>query len=137
MPVQHSPPARQKRSQTRGQHALNPTPRAPLDGNPAVPQLRAHLDREPNLEGEAPSRKEERGPRRSIHGEYGGEEEENSAEEEESDGSEFFPAPVGASHGTGGLTLAHSNQPVSHQSEPSSLAIMQQITQIIAHIQAA
>ncbi|MBW0491847.1 hypothetical protein O181_031562 [Austropuccinia psidii MF-1] len=133
MPVQYSPPPRQTRSQARGQDVLTPTPRDPFYGTPAVPQLRAHLDREPNLEGEEPSRKEERGPRISN----GGEEEENSVEEEESYGSEFFPAPVGASHGTGGPALAHSNQPVSHQSEPYSLGIMQQITQILAHIQAA
>ncbi|MBW0531390.1 hypothetical protein O181_071105 [Austropuccinia psidii MF-1] len=34
-------------------------------------------------------------------------------------------------------TLAQSNQPVSHQSEPSLLAIMQQMTQIMANLQAA
>ncbi|MBW0585569.1 hypothetical protein O181_125284 [Austropuccinia psidii MF-1] len=36
-----------------------------------------------------------------------------------------------------GTTLAQSNQPVSHQSEPSFLAIMQQMTHIMANIQAA
>ncbi|MBW0575093.1 hypothetical protein O181_114808 [Austropuccinia psidii MF-1] len=65
MPIQHSPPATQTRSQARTQAILTPTPRAPLDGIPAVPQLRAQLDRGPILEGEAPSRKEVRGPRRS------------------------------------------------------------------------
>ncbi|MBW0542808.1 hypothetical protein O181_082523 [Austropuccinia psidii MF-1] len=49
MPIQHSPPAIQTGSQARSQAVLNPTPRAPLDGTPAVPQLRAHLDRGPNL----------------------------------------------------------------------------------------
>ncbi|MBW0591596.1 hypothetical protein O181_131311 [Austropuccinia psidii MF-1] len=66
MPVKHSPPARQTRSQARAQTALTPTPRVPLDGTPAVPQLRAQLDRGPCMEGAAPSRKEGRGPRRSI-----------------------------------------------------------------------
>ncbi|MBW0586618.1 hypothetical protein O181_126333, partial [Austropuccinia psidii MF-1] len=66
MPVKHSPPARQTRSQARAQAALTPTPRVPLDGTPAVPQLRAQLDRGPRMEGAAPSRKEGRGPRRSI-----------------------------------------------------------------------
>ncbi|MBW0530060.1 hypothetical protein O181_069775 [Austropuccinia psidii MF-1] len=61
-------------------------------------------------------------------------EEENSVEEEESDGSEGVPAPVGASQGTGRPTLAQSNQPVSHQPEPSLLAIMQQMTQIMANL---
>ncbi|MBW0574124.1 hypothetical protein O181_113839 [Austropuccinia psidii MF-1] len=65
MPVQHSPPARQTRSQARAQGFLTPTPRAPLDGTPEDPKLRAHLDRGPNLEGAATSRKEGRGPRRS------------------------------------------------------------------------
>ncbi|MBW0570526.1 hypothetical protein O181_110241 [Austropuccinia psidii MF-1] len=156
MPIQHSPPARQTRSQARAQAALTPTPRVPLDGTPEVPQLRAHLDRGPQMEGAAPSRKEGRGPRRSIslsgvvggfpglsrtglkvQGEDDDDEEENSVEEEESDGTEGVPAPVGASQSTGGPTLAQSDQPVSHQSEPSLLAIMQQMTQIMANLQAA
>ncbi|MBW0593398.1 hypothetical protein O181_133113 [Austropuccinia psidii MF-1] len=65
MPIQHSPPARQTRPQARTQAVLTPTPRAPLDGTPAVSQLRAKLDRGPTLEGAAPSRKEGRVPRRS------------------------------------------------------------------------
>ncbi|MBW0565800.1 hypothetical protein O181_105515 [Austropuccinia psidii MF-1] len=108
------------------------------------------------LKGAAPSGKEGRGPRRSSSfsvvagrfpgtsrtisrgpGEDGEEEEENSVEEEESDGTEGVPAPVGASQGTEGPTLSQSNQPVSHQSEPSLLAIMQQMTQIMANIQEA
>ncbi|MBW0543249.1 hypothetical protein O181_082964 [Austropuccinia psidii MF-1] len=156
MLIQHSPPERQTRSQARTQAVLTPTPRAPLDGTPAVSQLRAKLDRGPTLEGEAPSRKEGRVPRRSSSfsgvvggfpgtsrtifkgpGEDGEEEEENSVEEEESDGTEGVPAPVEASQGTGGPPLAQSNEPVSHQSEPSLLAIMQQMTQIMANLQAA
>ncbi|MBW0476431.1 hypothetical protein O181_016146 [Austropuccinia psidii MF-1] len=70
-------------------------------------------------------------------GEDGEEDEEIFVEEEESDGTEGVPAPVGASQGTGGPTLAQSDQPVSHQSEPSLLAIMQQMAQIMANIQAA
>ncbi|MBW0573546.1 hypothetical protein O181_113261 [Austropuccinia psidii MF-1] len=143
MPVEHSPPARKTRSQARAQAALTPTPRVPLNGTPAVPQLRAHLDRGSQMEGAAPSRKEGRLPRRSIslsgmvgsfpglsrtslkvQGEDDEEEGENSVEEEDSDGTEGVPAPVGASQSTGGPTLAQSDQPVSHQSEPSLLAIM-------------
>ncbi|MBW0485551.1 hypothetical protein O181_025266, partial [Austropuccinia psidii MF-1] len=41
MSIQHSPPERQTRSQARPQAAPTPTPKAPLDGTPAVPQLRA------------------------------------------------------------------------------------------------
>ncbi|MBW0578672.1 hypothetical protein O181_118387, partial [Austropuccinia psidii MF-1] len=130
--------------------------KAPLDGTPAIPQLRAKLDRGPILEGAAPSRKEGQGPRRSSSfsrvvgqfpgtsrtifrdpGEDGEEEEENSVEEEGSDGTEAVPAPVGASQGTGGPTKAQSNQPVSNQSEPSLFAIMHKMTQIIANLQEA
>ncbi|MBW0522744.1 hypothetical protein O181_062459 [Austropuccinia psidii MF-1] len=156
MPIQHSPPARQKESQVRAQVVLNPTLRAPLDGTPAVPQLRAQLDRGPHLEGAETSRKQLRGPRRLSSflgvvssfpglprttfkgpGEDGEEEEENSVEEEEYDGTEGVPAPVGESQGTGGPTLAQYNQPVSHQSEPFLLAILQQMTQIMANLQEA
>ncbi|MBW0504886.1 hypothetical protein O181_044601 [Austropuccinia psidii MF-1] len=65
MPLQHSPPARQTRSQAQAQAVLTPTPRAPLDGTPAVPPLKAQLDRGPIKEGAVPSRKEGRVPRRS------------------------------------------------------------------------
>ncbi|MBW0467020.1 hypothetical protein O181_006735 [Austropuccinia psidii MF-1] len=90
MPVQHSPPARQKISQARAQAIITPTPTAALDGTPEIPQLRVHLDRGTLMEGGAPSRKEGRGP-----GEDGEEEEEeNAVEGEESDGNEGVPAPV-------------------------------------------
>ncbi|MBW0547456.1 hypothetical protein O181_087171 [Austropuccinia psidii MF-1] len=108
------------------------------------------------MEGAEPSRKEGRGPRRSLSlsgvvgglpglsrtsfklpGEDDEEEGENSVAEEESDGTEDSPAPVGASEVTRRPTLAQYDQPVSHQSEPSLLAIMQQMTQIMANLQAA
>ncbi|MBW0492335.1 hypothetical protein O181_032050 [Austropuccinia psidii MF-1] len=108
------------------------------------------------MEGEAPSRKGGREPRRSTSfsgvvggfaglsrttlkgpGKDGEEEEENSVEEESSDDTEGVPAPVGASHGTGGPTLAQYDQLVSHLSDPSLLAIMQKMTQIMANFQAA
>ncbi|MBW0567092.1 hypothetical protein O181_106807, partial [Austropuccinia psidii MF-1] len=91
---------------TQAQAVLTPTPRAPLDGTPAVPPLKAQLDRGPIKEGEAPSGKEGRVPRRSNSfsgvvgsfpgisrtkfrgpGEDGEEEEEDSVEEEDSDGT--------------------------------------------------
>ncbi|MBW0573006.1 hypothetical protein O181_112721 [Austropuccinia psidii MF-1] len=106
------------------------------------------------MEGAAPYRKEGSGLKRlsSFSGVVGGfpglsrtslkvpgeddeQEEENSMEEEESDGTEAAPAPVGVSQGTGRPTLDQSDQPVSHQSEPSLLAIMQHMTQIMANIQ--
>ncbi|MBW0499236.1 hypothetical protein O181_038951 [Austropuccinia psidii MF-1] len=133
MPIQHPPPERQ----TRAQAVLTPTPRAPLDGTPAVPPLRSKLDRGPCMEGAAPSRKEGR-KRTNLKGPgEDGEEEENYVEEEESDGTEGVPAPVGASQVTGVPTLAKSDQPVSHKSKPSLLAIMQQMTQIMANSQEA
>ncbi|MBW0590778.1 hypothetical protein O181_130493 [Austropuccinia psidii MF-1] len=131
MPIQHSPPARKTTSQARSQAVLTLTPRAPLHGTPAVPQLRAQFDRGPFGRFTGLSRTTFKGPGED------GEEEENSVEEVESDGSEGVPAPVGASQGTEGPTLAQSDQPVSHQSEPSLLAIMQQMTQIMANLHAA
>ncbi|MBW0546464.1 hypothetical protein O181_086179 [Austropuccinia psidii MF-1] len=131
MPIQHSPPARKTRAQVRTQAVLTPTPRAALYGTPPAPQLRAKLDRGPILEGEAPSKKEGRKRAKKIRGPG------EDGEEEGSDGTEGVPAPVGASQCTEGPTIAQSNQPVSHQSEPSLLAIMQQMTQIMANHQAA
>ncbi|MBW0557547.1 hypothetical protein O181_097262 [Austropuccinia psidii MF-1] len=118
MPIQHSPPARQTRSQARAQDILTPTPRAPLDSTSAVPQLRAKLDRGLHMEGRKRAKK--------IKSFF------RDGEEEDSDGTEGAPAPVGASQGTGGPIIAQSNQ-----SEPSLLAIMQQMTQIMANIQTA
>ncbi|MBW0533386.1 hypothetical protein O181_073101 [Austropuccinia psidii MF-1] len=151
MPLQHSSPARQTRSQARAEAVLTPTPRAPLDGTIAVPPLKAQLDRGPIKEGSAPYRKEGRVPRRSNSfsgvvggfpgmlrttfrgpGEDGEEEEENSVEEEGSYGTEAAPAPVGESEGTRGPTLAQSDQ-----TESSLFAIMQQMMQIMANNQAA
>ncbi|MBW0494255.1 hypothetical protein O181_033970 [Austropuccinia psidii MF-1] len=87
------------------------------------------------MEGEEPSRKGGRGPRRSssfsgvvsgfpgrsrtslkVPGEDDEKEGENSVEEEESHGTEAAPAPVGASQGNGRPTLAQYDQPASHQS---------------------
>ncbi|MBW0538977.1 hypothetical protein O181_078692 [Austropuccinia psidii MF-1] len=105
------------------------------------------------MEGATPSRKEGRGPRRSssfsgVVGSFPGilrttskgpseEEENNSVSEEESDGIEGVPSPVGESQGAGGPTLSQYNQPVSHQSEPFLLALMQQMTQSMTNIQSA
>ncbi|MBW0479136.1 hypothetical protein O181_018851 [Austropuccinia psidii MF-1] len=125
MPIKHSPPERQTRSKARTQAVLTPTPRAPLDGTPAVPQLRANSDREPNL------------ATFKDPGEDGEEEEANSVSEEESDGTEGAPAPVGTSQGTGGPTRAKSDQHVSDKSEPSLFSFMQKITHIMANLQAA
>ncbi|MBW0504301.1 hypothetical protein O181_044016 [Austropuccinia psidii MF-1] len=108
------------------------------------------------MQGEAPSRKEGRGPRRSSSfsgvvgtftgisrttlkgpGDNDAKKEENSVEEEELESTEAAPTAVVEYKGNGGPNLSQSNQPVYHQSEPSSLAIMQQMTQIRANLQAA
>ncbi|MBW0478173.1 hypothetical protein O181_017888 [Austropuccinia psidii MF-1] len=94
--------------------------------------------------------KEGRGPRRSnsfsevVGGfprlsrtTFRGPGEDGEVEEEESDGTEGVPAAVGASQGTGGPTLAQSNQAVSHQSESFLFAIMKQMTHIISNLQEA
>ncbi|MBW0586623.1 hypothetical protein O181_126338 [Austropuccinia psidii MF-1] len=56
IPVQHSPPAKNTRSQ-RHQAVLTPTERAPLDRTPSVHQLNKNLHRGPPMEGAAPSRR--------------------------------------------------------------------------------
>ncbi|MBW0557092.1 hypothetical protein O181_096807 [Austropuccinia psidii MF-1] len=124
MPIQHSPPERQ----TRSQDILTPTPRSPLDGSPEVPQLRAPYGRSSIIQ---------EGRKRAKNIKFILRSEDGQEEEEESDGTEGVPDPVGESQGTGGPTLGQSDQTVSHQSEPSLLAIMQKMTQIMANIQAA
>ncbi|MBW0473569.1 hypothetical protein O181_013284 [Austropuccinia psidii MF-1] len=88
MPIQHSPPARQTRSQDRAQAVLTPTPRAPPDGTPAVPQQRAQFGRSSTIqEGRKRVKKIKFFFRsswwfsRTFKG-HGEEEEENSVEEE-------------------------------------------------------
>ncbi|MBW0534789.1 hypothetical protein O181_074504 [Austropuccinia psidii MF-1] len=142
MPIQNSPPARQTRSQARTQAVLNPTPKAPLDSTPAVPQLRTHYGRSSTIQEGRKRAKEIKLILRSEddeeeEGNYVEEEQGSYVEEEEPEGTEAAPAPVGESQGTGRPTLAQSYQPVSHQSEPSLLAIMHQMTHIMANLQAA
>ncbi|MBW0586548.1 hypothetical protein O181_126263 [Austropuccinia psidii MF-1] len=55
IPVQHSPPAKNTRSQ-RNQTVLTPTARAPLDHTPSGDQMSASLDRGLLMEGQAPSK---------------------------------------------------------------------------------
>ncbi|MBW0545439.1 hypothetical protein O181_085154 [Austropuccinia psidii MF-1] len=121
MPVQHSHPARQTRSQARAQSVLTPTPRVSLDGT-SENSFSGGVGSLPGL-----SRTIFKGP-----GEDGKEEEENSVEEEDSGGTEGVPAPLGESQGTGWPTLC-----ISNQSEPPLLEIIQQMTQIMANLQAA
>ncbi|MBW0464345.1 hypothetical protein O181_004060 [Austropuccinia psidii MF-1] len=73
MSVQHSPPAKNTRSQ-RHQAVLTPTARAPLDHTPSVHKLSANLDRGTPMEGAAPSRRGGVNSRRSslLSGLFGG-----------------------------------------------------------------
>ncbi|MBW0520451.1 hypothetical protein O181_060166 [Austropuccinia psidii MF-1] len=87
MPVQHSPPAKNTRSQ-RIPAVLTPTARAPLEHTPSVQQLSANLDRGPPMVGGAPSG---RGAR-EILGEVEEEEGEESVEEEDSGETEVADA---------------------------------------------
>ncbi|MBW0470770.1 hypothetical protein O181_010485 [Austropuccinia psidii MF-1] len=113
MPVQHSPPERKTRSQERTQANLTQKLRAPLDGAPEVPQLRAH----------GLSRSSSKGLCRYD-------------EEEGPEGTEVLPAPVGAFEGAGGTTLAQYNRAACPKSETSLFDIMQQMTQTMANLQA-
>ncbi|MBW0541218.1 hypothetical protein O181_080933 [Austropuccinia psidii MF-1] len=115
MPIQNEPPARKKRYQY---HSSSSTGGI---GARRYNSFSGVVDGFPGL-----SRTIFKGP-----GEDGEE------EEEESEVTEGVRDPVGASQGTGGPTLSQVNQPSSHQSEPSLLAIMKHMTQIMANLKAA
>ncbi|MBW0467215.1 hypothetical protein O181_006930 [Austropuccinia psidii MF-1] len=120
IPVQHSPPAKNTRSQ-RHQAVLPPTARAPLDGTPSVHQLSANLDRGPPMEGAEPSKR---------GGETEDEEGEKSVEEEDYDQTEVAAAPEASE----APNLAPSNQPLASQAEPNFLKMMEQITQFMGQL---
>ncbi|MBW0503257.1 hypothetical protein O181_042972 [Austropuccinia psidii MF-1] len=130
MPVQHSPTAKNTRSQ-RHKAVLTPTERTPLEQTPSVHQLLANLDRGPPMEGAAPSR---RGGPRSRSGEAEDEEGEESVEEEESEETEVVAAMAGAPEASEAPNLAHSNQPLVYQAEPDFLKMIVQMTQFMGKI---
>ncbi|MBW0568055.1 hypothetical protein O181_107770 [Austropuccinia psidii MF-1] len=101
MPIQHSPPARQKLSQARTK-AITEEQIWKVQHRPGRKSAKKTSSFS-GVVGGFPglSRTTLKG-----RGEDGEEEEENSVEEEGSDGTEGVPAPVGASQGTGGTTLA-------------------------------
>ncbi|MBW0549234.1 hypothetical protein O181_088949 [Austropuccinia psidii MF-1] len=141
MPVQHSPPEDNTRSQ-RHQAALTPTARAPLDHTPLVYQLSVNLDSGSPMEGAALSRKVgvksrrssslsvflggytsiSQGPRSRL-----GESEEEEGEESEE--AEVKAAFSGTSEASEAQNLAHSDQNLVSQAEPNFLKIMEQLTQ--------
>ncbi|MBW0584290.1 hypothetical protein O181_124005 [Austropuccinia psidii MF-1] len=147
MPVHHSPPSKNTRSQ-RNQAVLTPTERVPLDRTPSAHQLSAKLDR-----GAAPSRRGGMKSRRSRYfsgllggypgmsegsrarlGEVEDEEGEESVEEEDSGETEVEDALANAPEVPQGSNLALFNQPLVSQTEPSLLKMMEQMTQCMGQL---
>ncbi|MBW0499234.1 hypothetical protein O181_038949 [Austropuccinia psidii MF-1] len=146
MPVQHSPPAKNTRSQ-RNQAVLTPTARVPLDRTPSVHQLSANLDRGPPMEGAKPSRRGGMKSRisRSFSGLLGGYPgmsegararlgEAEYEEVEESEETEVETALAGVSEASEAANLAHSNQPLVSQAEQSFLKMIEQMTQFMGKL---
>ncbi|MBW0500117.1 hypothetical protein O181_039832 [Austropuccinia psidii MF-1] len=121
MPVKHSPPAKNTRSQG-AQAVLTPTLRAPLDHTPSVNQMSENLDK-----GVAPSRRG--GPRGRLE-EAEDEVGEDSVEEEETEAPEM----EGAHKASEARNMALSNYPLVSQAEPNFLKMMEQMTQFIGHL---
>ncbi|MBW0466719.1 hypothetical protein O181_006434 [Austropuccinia psidii MF-1] len=146
MPVQHSPPAKNTKSQ-RHQAVLTPTARAPLDCTPSVHQMSANLDRGPPMEGAAPSRRGGLKSRRSrsFSGLLGGypsisqgprsrSGEAEDAEGEESEETEVEASLEGAPEASEAQNLAPSNQPLVSQAEPNFLKMMEQMAQFMGRL---
>ncbi|MBW0562453.1 hypothetical protein O181_102168 [Austropuccinia psidii MF-1] len=132
MPVKHSPPAKNTRSQ-RNPAVLTPTARVPLDRTPSVHQLNANLDRGPPMERAAPSITGGMKSRRSrsfsvlLEGE-------EYVEEEDSGETEVEDALANALELPEGANLALSSQPLVSQTEPSLLKMMEQMTQFMGQL---
>ncbi|MBW0573356.1 hypothetical protein O181_113071 [Austropuccinia psidii MF-1] len=152
MPVQHSPQAKNNRSQ-RNPAILTPTARVPLDCTPSVNQLSENLDRGPPMEGAAPSRRGGMKSRRSrsfsgLLGGYPGmsegararlgevedEEGEESVEEENSGETEVADALANAPEVPQGSNLGLSNQPLVSQTGPSLLKMMEKMSQFMGQL---
>ncbi|MBW0528979.1 hypothetical protein O181_068694 [Austropuccinia psidii MF-1] len=152
MPVQHSPLAKNTRSQINAA-VLTPTASVPLYCTPSVHQLSAHLDRGPPMEGAAPSRRGGMKSRRSrsfsgLLGGYPGmsegararlgeaedEEGEESVEEEESEETEVATALAGVPEASEAANIAHSNQPLVSQAGPNFLKMMEQMAQFMGQL---
>ncbi|MBW0530817.1 hypothetical protein O181_070532 [Austropuccinia psidii MF-1] len=155
MPVQHSPPAKNTRSQ-RNPAVIIPTERVPLDCTPSVHQLSENLDRVPPMEGEAPSRRGGIKSKRSRSfsglfagyplisegerarlGEVGDEEGEESVKEEDSGETEVADALANAPEVPQGSNLAPTNQPLVSQSDTSLLKTMEKMATIMGQISQA
>ncbi|MBW0486982.1 hypothetical protein O181_026697 [Austropuccinia psidii MF-1] len=124
MPVQHSPPVKNTRSQ-RNQDVLTGTERSSLYHTPSVCQLSENFNRGPPTKGESSSR---RGAPRSRLGKAEDEEGEESLE------AEVATALAGAPEASEVPNLALYNQPLVSQAEPNFLMMMEQITQFMEHL---
>ncbi|MBW0538186.1 hypothetical protein O181_077901 [Austropuccinia psidii MF-1] len=99
MPVQHSPQAKNTRSQ-RHKAVLTPTARAPLDNTESVHQLSENLDRGQPMEGAAsPEEEVPRSRSRKAEDEEG----------EKSEETEVAAALAGAPEASEAPNLAHSH----------------------------
>ncbi|MBW0530409.1 hypothetical protein O181_070124 [Austropuccinia psidii MF-1] len=155
MPVQHSPPAKNTRSQ-RNPDVLTPTARVPLDCTASVHQLSANWDRDPPMEGAALSRRGGMKSRRSrsfssLLGGYPGmsegararlgeaedEEGEEFLEEEDSEEIQVETALAGVFEASEAANLAHSNQPLASQAEQKFLKMMEQMTHFMGQLSQA
>ncbi|MBW0579952.1 hypothetical protein O181_119667 [Austropuccinia psidii MF-1] len=130
MPVLHSPPARDTRSQ-RHQAVLTATARDPLDCTPSVHQLSEKFDRGPPIEGAEPYI---RGGPRSRLREAEDEEVEESMEEEESEETEVAAALEGSPEACEAPNIALSNQPLVFQAEHNFLKMMGKMTQSMGQL---
>ncbi|MBW0565989.1 hypothetical protein O181_105704 [Austropuccinia psidii MF-1] len=152
IPVKHSPPAKNTRSQ-RNPAVLTPTARVPLDCTRSIHQMSANLDRGPPMEGEAPSRRGGMKSRRSRScsgllggypgmsedararlGEVEAEEGEESVEKEDSGDTEVADALKNAPEVPQGSNLALSSKPLVSQTEPSLLQMMEKMTQFMGQL---
>ncbi|MBW0500670.1 hypothetical protein O181_040385 [Austropuccinia psidii MF-1] len=146
IPVEHSPPAKNTRSQ-RNPAVLTPTARVPMDCTPSVHQLSANLDRGPPTEGVAPSKRGGMKSRRSrsFYGLLGGYPGMSEGEREiigeagdqkgeESGETEMATALEGAPEASEASNQAHSDQPLVSQAEPNFLKMMEQMTQFMAQL---
>ncbi|MBW0560681.1 hypothetical protein O181_100396 [Austropuccinia psidii MF-1] len=143
MPVQHSPPAKNTRSQ-RSPAVLTPTESVPLDCTPSFYQLSANLDR-----GPPPYRRGGMKSRRSrsfsgllggYPGMYEGARErlgEAKNEEGKYEETEVETALKGAPEASEAEILAPTNQPLVSQSDPSLLKIMKQMATIMGQLSQA
>ncbi|MBW0561767.1 hypothetical protein O181_101482 [Austropuccinia psidii MF-1] len=146
MPVQHSPPANNTRSQ-RNPAVLTPKARVPLVCTPSVHQLSANLDRGPPMKGAELSRRGGIKFRRSrsfsglLSGYPGISEgararlgEAEDEEGEESEETEAATALAGVPEASEAANLSHSNQLLVSQAEPNFLKMMEQMTQFMGKL---